>query len=100
MLKPENLAAGRKLNVMRNVQIFEHLLRDPLKDRSRNLSALVQADSRIEDHHHRNLWIVDGSKPGKRRDVFRLRVSAGGGVHLLSRPGFARRTVALEYSRS
>ena len=29
----QNLTAGRKLNVMRDVQILERLLRDPLKDR-------------------------------------------------------------------
>src|SRR3982074_3506684 len=92
----QNLPAGRKLNIMRDVHILEHLLHDPLKNRRRNLTSLMQADGGVEDDHNRNLRIVDGSKAGKGRDILRLRVKAGGWVHLLSRPSFARRTIALE----
>ncbi len=81
---------------MRHVHILEHLLHDPLKDRRRDLASLVQADGGVEDHHHRNLRIIDRSKPGKGRDIFCLRVKACRWVHLLGRASFARRTVALE----
>ena len=85
----QDLAAGRKLNVMRDVQILEHLLHDPLEDRRRNLASLMQTDGRVENHDHCNLRIVDGSKSGKGRDIFRLRVSARGWIHLLCRAGLA-----------
>jgi hypothetical protein len=92
----QHLPAGWKLHIMRDVEILEHLLRDPLKDWRRNLPPLVQTYSRIENHDHRNLRIIDRSKPGKRRYIFRFRIRSRGWIYFLSRPGFARGTVALK----
>src|SRR5208282_3791014 len=91
-----HLTAGRKLHVMRDVQILKRLLRDPLEDGRRDLASLMQTDGGVEDHHHCDLRIVDRSKSGKRRDILRLRIRTRGWVHLLGRASFARRTVALE----
>ena len=67
----QTLAGSGQLNIVRGVQILQNLLRHPLEYRRRDLPALVQSDRRIENHCHRNRWIVDGSKTGERRHIFR-----------------------------
>ncbi len=92
----QDLAAGRKLHVMRHVQILERLLHDPLEDWRADLASLVQANGGVEDYHHCELGIVDGSKSGERPDILRLRISTRGWIHLLGSSRFPRRTVALK----
>src|ERR1035437_8613719 len=92
----QDLAARRKLHVVRDVQVLKRLLHDPLEDWRADLASLVQANGRVEDHHHCELGIVDGSESGERPNVLRLGISAGGWVHLLGSSRFSRRTVALE----
>jgi hypothetical protein len=41
-LRQQNLALRRKRQIMRDVQVLKHLLRDPAENWRRNLSALVE----------------------------------------------------------
>ena len=50
---------------MRRMQVFQNLLRDALEHGRRNLSTLMEADSRIENDRHHNRGIVQWRKPGK-----------------------------------
>ena len=98
-LGQENLAVGWQLDVVWSVKIFEHLLRHPLEHRCGNLSALVQADRRIQNDRHRNSRIVYRSESRERSHVLGMRIRARGGINLLPGAGFSGRTVAFESRR-
>ena len=85
------------VHVVRHVQVFQHLLRDSLEDRGANLSALMQADRRIEDHGDGDGRSVDRRKADERRHVLRLGVGSGRRIDLLRRAGLAGDGVAVEH---
>ena len=68
----QSLTTGRKLNVMRHVQIFQRLLHHSLKDWSRDLPALVQPNRGIENHYYRQLRIINRSESRERRNILCL----------------------------
>jgi hypothetical protein len=61
----QRLAIRRNFRVVRCVQILEHLLCDSIEYRRGNLTALMQADSRIENHNYGHSRIVYRRKTGK-----------------------------------
>src|SRR5215475_7262470 len=71
-LRQQQAMLGIKRQVVRNMQILKHLLRYAAKHRSRNLSALMQADGRVEDHGYDDLRVVQWSKTREGGVVLRL----------------------------
>ena len=63
--RKQHLATRGQFDVMRNVQVFQDLLRHSLKDRRRDLSALMLTYGRIQYDGYRDCWIVDGGKAGE-----------------------------------
>ena len=98
--RQQDLAVGRQIHIVRRVQVLEHLLRDALKDRRRDLSALMQPDRRIENHRDRDGGIVDGREAGKRCNVLGARISSGCGIHSSARFRFFRPSCSLRASPS
>ena len=82
--------------IVRHMQIFEHLLRNAFEYRSSNLAALVRSHCRIENHRDHNLRIVHRRESGKRSDVFGLRICPRGRIHFLPRSRFSRRRISFE----
>ena len=56
-----------QFDVMRHVQILQYLLGDALENRCGDLTSLMQAHCRIEDHRDRDGGIVYGREPGECR---------------------------------
>jgi hypothetical protein len=50
---------------MRHVQIFKHLLRNPLKHRGGDLSTLVKPNGRIENNGYDDGRVVNWCEAGK-----------------------------------
>ena len=63
--RKQHLATRGQFDVMRNVQVFQDLLRHSLKNRRRDLSALMQTHGRIQYDGYRDCRIVDRGKAGE-----------------------------------
>ena len=63
--RQQHLATRGQFDVMRNVQVFQDLLRHSLKDRRRDLSALMLTYGRIQYDGYRDCRIVDRGKTGE-----------------------------------
>jgi len=90
-LRQQQLMPRGQRQIVRHMQIFEHLLRNAFEYRSSNLAALVRSHCRIENHRDHNLRIVHRRESGKRSDVFGLRICPRGRIHFLPRSRFSRR---------
>src|SRR5713226_8325680 len=78
-------------NVPRNIEIRQDLLGNPLEYRRSYLSALMQANRRIERHQDGYRWIADRRKPGERCNQLCRRIAPRRRIDLLCRPGFPSR---------
>ena len=96
--RQQGLAPGvvLDLEIMRNVHVLQHLLRDAAEHRRAYLTALVQSFGRVENHRDGERRSVNRCKADERRNVLRLGIRAGLGIDLLRRARLAGNGVALE----
>ncbi len=76
---------------MRGMQIFQYLLRHPLKYRRGNICAVMRSNGRIDDYRDHDGRVIDGSESGERCDVFGARIGVSGRIHFLGGACFSRR---------
>src|SRR5215472_5175290 len=95
-LRQQQLMLGRKGHVVRYVQILEHLLRYTAKHWRRNLSPLMGANRRVENHRNYDLWAVQRCKACERGVVLRSRVRTRRRIDLLPSTRLSSSRIAVE----
>ncbi len=87
---------GVERNVARHFQVREHLLRDTLEHRRRNLSAFVGTDRRIELHEYRDGRRVERREAHERSDQIVRRVASCVRIIFLRGSRFSGRRIAVQ----
>src|SRR5581483_3019084 len=99
-LRKQYLAICGNFQIMWRMEILKHLLCNSMENGRRYPTSFSLHNRgrpwRIDDYNHGNLWIVEWSKPCKRRDELGMRVGVSGGFKFLRSPCFPSRAVAIE----
>src|SRR6476619_7197038 len=69
--------------IVRNVHVFEDLLRDATKNRRRNLSSLMKTNRRVKNDRDNDLWVVQRCKTCEGGVVLGLRIGPSRRINLL-----------------
>ena len=95
-LRQQQLVLRRQRQIMRHMQVFQHLLRDALEHWRRNLATLMQSHGGIKNHRNYDLRIVHRSEACERPNIFCLGIRPRRRINFLRRSRLSRRRVAFE----